>query len=221
MAEDVVHVPGDPFPFLVHGQPLDLLARGPQMADREAEREHGAECRGDADEDGHLRPGHLAPRETHPDDLSQHRGEAEQQRVAQRQQHESDREGEGQIRQVGRRREKHGRCRPEEEHHGHDGDAAPVQRHRPVPGRQHAADDVAGEEAERERGEQGRCGAVCDVPGPRDQGEGGQRRGRGDGHAAPGAARLVLPETPVRPLVGGELVRIACAHVAHVTARLL
>ncbi len=150
MAEDVVHVPGDPLPFLVHGQPLDLLARGPQVADREVEGEDGAERRGHADEDADLRPGHLAPVESHPDDLSQHRDEAEQQRVAQRQQHEPDREGVGQVGQIGRRREQHGRCRPEQEGHGHDGDALAAQRHRPVPGRQYADDAVAGDEADRE-----------------------------------------------------------------------
>ncbi|WP_329192278.1 hypothetical protein [Streptomyces sp. NBC_01435] len=50
MTENVVHVPGDPFPFLVHGRPPDLLARGPQVTDREVGREDGAECRGHADE---------------------------------------------------------------------------------------------------------------------------------------------------------------------------
>ncbi|MFF2927983.1 hypothetical protein ACFVTP_37285 [Streptomyces celluloflavus] len=82
MAEDVVHVPGDPLPFLVHGQPLDLPACGPQMTDREVEREDGAECRGHADEEGHLHPGHRALGEAHPHDLPQHCHKAEQQRMS-------------------------------------------------------------------------------------------------------------------------------------------
>jgi hypothetical protein len=53
---------------------------------------------------------------------------SEQQRVAQRQQHEADREGIGQIGQGGRRREEHRRCRPEQEHHGHGDDASSAQR---------------------------------------------------------------------------------------------
>ncbi|MFI6771375.1 hypothetical protein [Streptomyces sp. NPDC050355] len=81
MAEDVVHVPSGPFPFLLHGQPLDLLARGPQVTDREVERKDGTECCGHADEESHLRPSHLSPGKVHPDDLLQHRDKAEHQRM--------------------------------------------------------------------------------------------------------------------------------------------